>query len=535
MQKIIPKPDIQDFESFNIMLEENSKKFASSTLISFEADKQNADITYKQFKEDIDALGTYLYSIGFGGKKHIALIGENCYNWIVTYFAVVTGSNIIVPIDKELSDTELESLIRSSDCSMVICSEKNKGVLPLIEDMEIPHILFDEIDGAIKSGKELLSNGDTSFKDNVVDIEDTCAIIFTSGTTGAPKGVMLSQRNLISDAKSSLASLPIIPRTIAILPLNHTFGFMAGVLCQVWMGYPIYINNSIRNVAKDIKNFKPGHISVVPLFLENFRKNIWKNAEKQGKAASLKMLIKVSDAMRKVGIDLRPKLFKSVLSAFGGNLRTIVSGGAPMDENLVGEFDAFGIEIINGYGITECSPIVSINRRNSGKEGSVGKPVPGVSVKIKNPDENGDGEILIKGDNVMQGYYNNPSATAEAFDSDWFNTGDIGHLDDDNYIYLSGRKKNLIILGNGKNVSPEELETLIGRVEGVDEVIVYSENNLITAEIYTSSPETKDAIKEAVGEINKTVASYKKINKIKFRANEFEKTSTRKIKRNYNN
>lgn len=283
----------------------------------------------------------------------------------------------------------------------------------------------------------------------------------------------------------------------------------------------------------DISEAKPGHLSIVPLFLEKFYKSIWKTAEKQGKAKQLKKAIAVSNALRKVGIDMRKTIFKQVLSAFGGNLEMLICGGAPLDEKLVNGFDNFGITVINGYGITECSPIVAITRDCWIKLGSVGLPIPTVHIKIENPDENGEGEILVKGDIVMMGYYKNPEMTAETMENGWFKTGDIGSVDEDGFVYVTGRKKNLILLDNGKNVYPEELEAVIGRIENVDEVIVYDENSLITAEIYTENPDAKEQIKKDIQKFNKSIAGYKQIRKIKFRSVEFEKTTTKKIKRNY--
>lgn len=390
---------------------------------------------------------------------------------------------------------------------------------------------MDEFEVCLKEGREKIAAHGNEVAKITIDIEDTCAIIFTSGTTGSPKGVMLSERNLLTDARHSMETLKFPYGTVALLPLNHTFGFMACVLCQLWAASPIYINSSLKNVLKDIQTAKPGHISVVPLFLENFYKNIWKNAEKQGKAKALRKLISFSNALRKTGIDMRRVLFKSVLEAFGGNLEMLICGGAPIDDEIMKGFEDLGIKVINGYGITECSPIVAINCDCWVKHGTVGLPIPGVHLKIKNPDENGEGEILVKGDIVMQGYYNNTEATEAAIENGWFNTGDIGSIDSDGFLSITGRKKNLILLDNGKNVYPEELETLIGRIENVDEVVVYAENDLITAEIYAENADAKNQIKEDIQNLNKGIAGYKKIRKIKFRSVEFEKTTTKKIKR----
>lgn len=531
--KNAPYNQIKDFTDLKDMIYKNSVEFESKEIIQYERDGSRVAITYKKFRDDIDALGTYFHSIGLEGRKHIALIGENSYEWIITYFAAVMGGNVIVPFDKELSPNELAELIKSGDCDGVVYSATKDKFLPLIEDMDIHKICMDSFTQIMREGKEKIDSGDKTFAELPLNVDDNCAIIYTSGTTGVPKGVMLSQRNLMFDAKHSLETLSFPEGTVTLLPLNHTFGWMATVLCQIWVGYPVYINSSLRNVLKDIQAAKPGHLSVVPLFLESFYKKIWQSAEKQGKANLLRKLIKVSNGMRKAGIDMRKTLFKSVLSAFGGNLQMLICGGAPIDDEIANGFDAIGITVINGYGITECSPIVAINRECWIKSGTVGLPIPGVHVEIENPDEKGEGEILIKGDIVMQGYYKDPEATAESIQNGWFRTGDLGSVDSDGFLSITGRKKNLIILDNGKNVSPEELETYIGRIENVNEVLVYAEDGLITAEIYTEEADAKQKIKADIQAFNKTIAGYKQIRKIKFRATEFEKTTTKKIKRQY--
>ena len=263
-------------------------------------------------------------------------------------------------------------------------------------------------------------------------------------------------------------------------------------------------------------------------------KSIWKNAEKSGKAGALKKLIAVSNSMRKVGIDLRPVLFKTIRDAFGGNLKMLISGGAPIDNQYMKGFDDFGIQVVNGYGITECSPIVSINRNKYYRFGSVGVPIFESQVKIINPDENGEGEIVVKGDHVMLGYYKNPEATADAFVDGWFNTGDIGKIDEDGFVFITGRKKNIIVLSNGKNVYPEEIETEFLKIPYVDEVVVYGRDDILCAEIYTETPDKKDEIREKLREINENLPSYKQVKHVEFRDEEFEKTTTKKIKRKYN-
>lgn len=526
-------PEIRDFRHFvNFFAESYPEKNA----FMFEKNKKEVTVSYPQFKADIDALSVYFAKMGLKDQK-IALYAENSYEWIVTYFAAICSDNVIVPIDKEITGTEVMNLVNDCEAKVLVCSAAKKPAIDEnrdgIKTVEV-FLVTSEYEEILAKGKELIEAGETEILAIVPDVEKLCALIYTSGTTGKPKGVMLCQRNLIYDMVNSCRNLLEPPNTVALLPFNHTFGMMACVLCQVYAGHIIYLNHSLRNVLKDINTLKPYHISVVPLFVETFYKGIWKNAKKSGKDKALKMLIKISNGLRKVGIDMRKVFFKSVVDGFGGNLEMIISGGAPIELEVAKGFEDLGITLISGYGITECSPIVSTDRNKDYKFGSVGLPIPGVEVKVDNPDENGEGELLIKGPIVMMGYYNNPEATAEAFEGEWFRTGDYGRVDDEGFIFITGRKKNIIITPNGKNVYPEEIEAVIQRVEGVNEVVVFESENVICAEIYTETPEKKDKIKADVQELNKKLASYKRIQKVLFRDTEFEKTTTKKIKRNYN-
>ena len=488
--------------------------------------------TYAEFRKKSIELAHLFSRYGLNAGDRIAILSQNMPNWTVSLFSIVAFGRVAVPILPDSSESEVTNILNHSECKAIFVSQRMAGKLS--DEVKKKLTLIIDIDTL-----EIIQRDDAEFTCDGCGKEpspdDLAMIIYTSGTSGRAKGVMLSHKNLASDAYHSLEAMTIARDTVAVLPFNHTFGFLACVVCQLWVGYSIFINSSLKTVLKDIQTAKPGHISVVPLFVENFYKNIWKAAERQGKKKALEQLIKVSNTMRKAGVDLRRKLFKSVWDNLGGRLELIISGGAPIDHKYIKGFDDLGITVINGYGITECSPIVSINRNKWIKYGSVGQPIPTVSVKIHEPNEAGEGEILVKGDIVMQGYYNDPEATAAAMTDGWFNTGDIGTIDADGFLYITGRKKNLIILENGKNVYPEELEALIGQIEYVTEVLVYEDGGLITAEIYTEEQENKDAAKDAIKKdvqnLNKTLAQYKQIRKIKFRAVEFEKTTTKKIKR----
>ena len=517
---------VRDFREFIDYIDE---MYSGDTAFSYMKGNERVDINYGRVAKDVFALGSYFRSIGLNDSK-IVIYAENSYEWIITYLAAIISGNVIVPLDKELKTEEAAKLYNACGAEMLVYSAKKSDLAEHLSDKLAHSLCLDNFADAVKKGDAVA--GESVVRDVELDPEKVCIIIYTSGTTGDPKGVMLSQRNLISDMILSIESMYFPKGTVAVLPLNHTFGMMACILCQMYVGSPVFINGGLKYVLRDIKEAKPGHVSVVPLFLDSFYKGIWKNARKSGKEKALKKLIKVSNAMRKVGIDMRKTLFKSVIDGFGGNLEMIIAGGAPISDELIKGFDDFGIKIINGYGITECSPIVSLSKYYGNKSGSVGLPIKTVQVKTINNNEDGEGEICVKGDIVMMGYYNNPEANKEVFEDGWFNTGDLGKVDEDGFVFITGRKKNLIILENGKNVYPEELEYLIGKIEGVTEVLVYAEDNMVTAEIYAEDISVKDAVTDEIkNKLNPSIAQYKQIRKIKFRTTEFEKTTTKKIKR----
>jgi len=529
--------DVPKIDNLKHLIFFAAETYGEKTAFSFERDKVEKSISFKKLAEDVEVLGTYISSISSSGDK-IAIYGENSYEWIVTYFATVNSGRVIVPIDKELSADAVANLINDCGAKLLIYGKTKKKIAEELNEIGLAtvekYICITSLDEYMSEGKKLIDEGNSVYRQTEPDMDKVCSIIYTSGTTGNPKGVMLSQRNLTFNMWASSGTLFIPANTTLVLPLHHTFGFTAGVLCMIHRGYSVYINSSLKSILPDINKSKPGHISLVPLFIEKFYKSIWKNAEKTGKAGALKKLIAVSNSMRKVGIDLRPVLFKTIRDAFGGNLTMLISGGAPIDDKYMKGFDDFGIQVVNGYGITECSPIVAINRNKYYRFGSVGVPIFESQVKIINPDENGEGEILVKGDHVMLGYYNNPEATEAAFVDGWFNTGDIGKIDEDGFIFITGRKKNIIVLSNGKNVYPEEIETEFLKIPYVDEVVIFGRDDLLCAEIYTETQDKKNEIRENLRVVNESLPSYKQVKHVEFRDAEFEKTTTKKIKRKYN-
>ena len=396
-------------------------------------------------------------------------------------------------------------------------------------------------------GAELYKGGDNSYYDYKIDVNKLASIVFTSGTTGKGKGVMLSQANICLDMTLGMYNFDITRKTLHVLPPHHTFGSTVNYVGHLSQGCEVYISSGLKHVSDEIREQQPTHLILVPAFLEVMNRKIWTTARKSHKAGLLKAMIKMSNGLRKIGIDLRKKLFSSVLSAFGGKLELVICGGAKLDEEIIKTFDSLGITILNGYGITECAPLISANRNKYRKAGSVGTPILACRVKIDSPDENGEGEICVKGPNVMLGYYNNPEATAEVFDKDgFFHTGDYGRLDEEGWIYITGRKKNLIILSNGKNVYPEEIEADMQKIEGVNEVVVYAGESsvqkdkiTIVAEIYPDADLLKDKgisdmqkyFEDQVKFLNARMPQYKAVKRVKLRDAEFQKNTSRKITR----
>ena len=517
------------------------------------------EISYTKLASDVRALATELIAKGLKGKN-AALIGKMSYGWACTYLAMLSVGVVAVPLDPEWTAEDLADTVKKAECKAMFCDEgvfankadviskmggKNKKIKEIftIDGVEDDN----HISTLISGGNEKREAGDTSFEDAEVDPDAMSLLVFTSGTTGKGKGVMLSQTALLSNVNGALQLLEASKKTVNVLPPHHTFGSTITILGQLTLGINIYISSGIKYIGKEVKEQKPGHLVLVPLFVEAFYRKILAGAKAGGNEKKLARMMKLMNGLNKAGIDLRRQVFKSVLDNFGGELRTIICGGAPLKQEIIDTFAALGITIVNGYGITECAPLISANRNKKTKNGSVGMPIPCDEVKINEPDENGEGEICVKGPNVMLGYYKDEEATAAAFDEDgFFRTGDYGKLDEEGWIYITGRLKNLIILSNGKNVYPEEIEASLSEIPGIVDIVVYegiskrgTDHNKIVAEIYpdaeffkTNEIEDKHAyFKQHINEYNKTAVPYKKIGLIKIRETEFPKNTLRKITR----
>lgn len=508
-----PQPNIKNFKQLVAI---NATAYPKDIAFRFQLNKQIITITYQNFQDDIRALVLYFAQKGLNRSK-IAILGENCYEWILTYFSVVMSNNIVVPIDKELSNDDIAYLLDFANAELLVYSDSYADIADSM--LQGRHIK------AVLPMKDFSTILEVPTKIEITTNEsDLCAIIFTSGTTGKPKGVMLSQKALMTDAVGACQNVYIAGPSMLTLPLHHTFAFTAGVLSMLIYHVPISISRSLRTFPADMKLFQPQNMFLVPLYAETMHKNIWKTAKNQGKEKLLKRVITLSNITHKFGIDLRRKFFKSVLENFGGNLTLIVSGGAAICQEYIDSFDDLGIQVLNGYGITECAPVVAVNRNKAFRCNSIGLPLPCNDVQVIN------GEICVRGDNVMLGYYKDEAATTKALTDGWFHTGDLGHIDKDGFIYITGRKKNLIILSNGRNVSPEALEEKLLSISGILETVVSAPKGVITAEIFAEKAE-QERIQETVMTLNKTLPSYQRIQRVKFRSQEFEKTTTKKIKR----
>lgn len=499
--------------------------------------------TYREFYEDVRRAGTYMLRYlrkDRGRPWKVALIGENSYAWLVTYFGIVNSGNVAVPIAKDCSYEETVKLLRLSETDILVYSAQCAPTAAYCRQTfghKKRYYAIDNFVPALKKGQRFIERGKEYYDKVELDEDAPATIFFTSGSTGFSKGVMLSHKNMCQDVNFSVQNFVPDGPTMAVLPFNHAFGLVTSVIMPYAYHVPVFICGNLTSFMREVPIAKPTTLFLVPLFVETFSKTIWRTAEKNGQDKKLRNGMTLSNALLKLGIDRRRELFGEVLSKFGGELRWIICGGAPLDPRFVKEFRSFGVEILNGYGITECSPVLAVNRNYWVCDGSVGQVMPGIEIKIDAPDKKGEGEVCIRSDVVMKGYYNDPAATAQVIDRDgWFHTGDLGYLNRDRFLFITGRKKNLIILSNGENVSPEELEQLVARIDEVEEVVVYEKNGLITAEVFLEESELAKSelvriVQKKLEKMNATLPNHKHVQKLVVRDIPFEKTATAKIKR----
>ena len=511
--------------------------------------KENGEykiITHKEYYSHVRSLGTYLHN-KFNLPRHkIALVSENRYEWTVAYLAVVVGGGIIVPIDKELPHDEICGLITASGADVVICSAKYEESVSAVPSVNAVISMDKDFYSILDEGLKMYE-ADNSYDSLPIDKEEMCAILYTSGTTGDAKGVMLSQKNIATNLMNMGKQVKILKEDVflCLLPLHHTYECTCGFLYPLYAGASVAFCEGLKYVQKNMVESKTTIILGVPAIFENMYNKVIKTAKRQGSYNKMMTAIKINNGLKKVGIDLSKKLFAKVHESFGGHMRILISGAAAIDPVVAKGFRDLGILFLQGYGLTECAPIVGVNRDVDFRDDSAGMLLYGMELRIDNPDDEGNGEIVVKGDNVMLGYYENPEQTAAVLKDGWFHTGDIGHMDENKFIYITGRKKNVIIASNGKNVFPEEIEGYLYKHAEIKECVVTGRENEktgdteICAEIFPNFDLLSDLDDEAimnkiegiVAEINETIPLFKRIRKIHIRKTDFEKTTTLKIKR----
>lgn len=560
-----PIHEVEKITDLKDMLNKTVKKFGSRPAYVFKTEEEGnlKEITYNEFKSDIDGLGTALINLGLKDKR-VAVIGNNRYEWAVSYLAVTNGTGIVVPLDKALPNNEIESLIMRSEVEAIIYTSKYDEIMEELKDKKNTNLKYfismdleESTNGVISfrkliaKGKEQIENGDKKFLDAIINPDVMGIMLFTSGTTSQSKAVMLSHKNIVSDLMniSSVLYIDENDRFLSFLPLHHTFECTAGFLFPISRGSSIAFCEGIRHIADNIKEYEITIMVSVPVLFEGMCKKVIKAIESQGKSKTVNIGMKISNGLLKVGLDIRNKLFKQIHDNLGPKLRLLVAGGAALDPETEKFFNGLGIRMAQGYGLTETSPVIAVEDDKFTRNGSIGKALPELEVKIKDANEEGIGELLVKGPTVMLGYYQNEEATKETIDEEgWLNTGDLAKIDKDGFIFITGRKKFVIVLKNGKNVYPEELEILINKIAGVTESFVYGKeeedgNYKVSAKIVydkdimkdiyglEDKQEIKEKLWQEIKRINRTMPTYKYIKEIIVTDEELIKTTTKKIKR----
>lgn len=554
------------FANLKEMINLSAQKHGDKPAFRFKTDKPGEfrNITFNEFLSDINALGTKLINMGLSDKR-IAIISDNRYEWALAYMAIACGTGVVVPLDKMLPANELEALIIRSGVEAIFYSSKYDEVMQDIRNRKTTDLRYyismdleKRENGVysqkelVKAGKELIEKGNRKFLDAKINNEAMGFMLFTSGTTAMSKAVMLSHKNIASNLMDIAKVLNLDERDtlLSFLPLHHTFECTVGFLYPISRGASIAYCEGIRHIANNIKEYQITAMISVPALYESIYKRLMKNIEKKGKLPEVEKMIKLTNMFSKVGIDIKRVVFKDIIDGLGGKIRLLVNGAAALSPEVEKGFNDLGITTVQGYGLTETSPVISAGTDFEQRIGSVGKVFPSVKLKIVDKDENGIGEIHVKAPTVMLGYYQNEEATKEVLDKGWFNTGDLGYVDKKGFLFLCGRKKSVIVLKNGKNVFPEEIETVINKIEGVKESFVYGQaeeddkidlkvcakivyDKDLMKEIYNVETEEEiyDVLWDKIKEINKTMPEYKYVKKIIVTDEELVKTTTQKIKR----
>lgn len=564
------KNDIYETEKYTDirdMINKSVEKFSNNTAFVVKTKNENKvnyrNVTYKETQEDMNALGTALVSLGMKNAR-VVVISPNRYEWCITYLAVVNGVGVIVPLDRSLPGNEMKGMLERSQADVIIFDQKYKETVRELknncETINLKYyICMDDIeDGEFLSYSKLLEKGRKMLKENSKEAQEylnteinpdkMSILLFTSGTTSLAKAVMLSHRNIAEHIPALRAVLNAWPGDVSLsfLPLHHTFGSLA-----IWYifvsGATTVFCDGLKHIQENLKEYGVTVFVTVPLVIETMYKKIMKTIEKKGMLDKVNKGRKIASTLNKVHIDIRRKLFKEIIDALGGKLRIVVCGAAALDKEVSRALNEFGILVCQGYGLTETSPVVCVEPDKYVKYGSVGFPLRNLQVEINEPNEEGIGELKVKGPSVMLGYYGMPEETAKVLKDGWFYTGDLAYFDKDGYVHISGRQKDVIVLKNGKNIYPEEIETLINKLEYVSESLVFGfpkENDLIvTAKIVynkeyvdekfkgITKEELQEMIWKDIKEINTTIASYQHVKKIIITDEPLTKTTTAKVKR----
>lgn len=544
--------EVPSYGTLKKMLGTSVEKFADRPVFHEKIDGAWRMRTYREYGEDVNALGTELLARGFGGKR-VIVTGVNCYAWVVTYMAVICGIGVIVPVDKEIPAEELANIAQVSEASLVIYGPKSAEKVEAV-DPAIERYSFAKLDELIRSGKRRMAEGDRSYLDAIIDPDVMSALIFTSGTTGVSKGVMLSHHNLCFDIYEARQMLYCDEKDVclSVLPLHHVYECTVGFLAQLWSGSSVAFSEGVRYISRNMQEVHPTIVLCVPLLLETLYHKLWLNIRKNGLEGKVRAMIKATNAIpgERARMLAKKSVFRAIHKNFGGRLRIMASGGASVDPEILRGLRDLGLLAIQGYGLTECSPIAAVNRDTYYRDSSAGLAMPNVLLDIYDVQDDGTGEIRLRGDNVMLGYYNMPELTEEVKRDGWFYTGDLGYLDADGFLHITGRKKNVIVTANGKNVFPEELETYLCRNPFVAEAVVVGVMNEkkkdldVVALIYPSHAHFEEIygktytdeqvnaeLTRAVDAVNATVQSYKRMVRFVVVAEEFPKNTSRKIKR----
>ena len=551
MERLYKYIEITDLKD---MLKKSGEKYGEKIAYKIRQENEYKEITHSEVRKMVDGLGTKLIDMGLKDKR-IAVIGENRYEWEIAYLSIVCGTGTVVPLDKSLPENELESLIERSKAEAIICSQK---YVEILKKTKLKYIISMDLENdndgiisqkrLISEGIQLVKSGNTSFTNAKIDNEKMSIMLFTSGTTSISKAVALSHKNICSNLMdiSSILDVNSSDVFLSFLPLHHVFECTVGFLFSLYVGAETVFCDGIRHIPENLAEYKVSVMASVPAIYERLFKIIKKHLEKQGK---VEQILKDEEKYKDSSMEKKKEVFKEIHDLLGGNIKLFISGAASLEPSIEEKFRRLGFNMVQGYGLTETSPVVAIGNKKYHKTGSIGKCVPSDEVKLLDINKDGIGELAVKGPNVMLEYYENKEATEKVLKDGWFQTGDLARIDEEGYIFICGRKKSVIVLKNGKNIFPEEMETLINKEDGVEESFIFgkpiskdpNDIKIFVKIVYNkesfegkTETEIKEYFNEKIKSINKTMPHYKAIRGIIISDKPLIKTTTNKIKREKN-